>query len=121
MTKMYFKRFSQKDLDFAIANESITTEHVSRILKFYKNDVFVLKGLHSVKTLQSVIPDITEIDHNEEENLYYMQVRSWPHIKTMCLKFAKKNPCQWIYVTQDDDQVLFRYNLDTYLIELPGP
>lgn len=115
---MYFKRFSQKDLDLAIAKESITTEHVARILNFYKNDVFVLKGLSSVQSLRSVIPDVTQIDYHQEQDLYYVKVQSWPHIKTMCLKFARKNPCQWIYVTQDDDQLLFRYNLDTFTLEL---
>lgn len=115
-TNYYFKRFNQKDLDLAIANESITIEHVARILKFYNNDIFIVKGLASVQLLQSVIPDVFQIEHQVEEDLYHMHVETWPHIKPMCLKFARKNPCQWIYVTQDDDRVLFRYDLDTFLL-----
>lgn len=115
---MYYKRYCQKDLDLAIANESITTEHVARILKFWKNDVFILKGKDSLDALKSVIPNLTHVDRDSEQDLYYVQVTSWPHIKTMCLKFARKNPCRWIYVTQDDDKVLFRYDLDSYNLEL---
>lgn len=117
---MYYKRFSQKDLDLAIANESITTEHVARILNFYKKDIFVLKGSQSVEIIKSIIPDVTQIDYQAEEDLYYLQVNSWPHIKPMCLKFARQNPCRWIYVTQDDDKILFQYDLDTYVVELPS-
>ena len=113
---MYFKRFSQKDLDMAIANESITTEHVARILKFYHENTFVLKDLETIQKLQTIIPDITPIDQDIYENLYFYQVHSWPHIKPMCLKFSKQNPCLWIYVTQDEDQLLFTYDLDSYNI-----
>lgn len=101
----------------AIAQESITTEHVARILKFWKNDLFVLKGTESVDALKSVIPDLTLVE--QDQDLYTMRVDAWPHIKNMCMMFAPKNPCRWIYVTQDDDEILFRYDLDSYKLVLP--
>lgn len=115
---MYYKRFNQKDLDIAMANESITVENMRSILQFYHSNIFILKGMSSVQTLQSVLPDSSVINYIEEDDLYHVRINSWPHIKPMCLKFARKNPCKWIYVTQDENQLLFKYDLSDHLIEI---
>lgn len=117
---MYYKRFTQKDLDSAIAKEVITNEHIALILNFYEKNVFALQGILNVEKLLSVIPETTQIDYDANLDLYLMQVREWPYLKPMCLKFAPQKPYRWIYITEDDNRILFHYHLDTYSIHLPS-
>jgi hypothetical protein len=104
----------------AIAKETVTTEQVARILNFYERDLFILRGQENVNRLTSIIPDLTQIAYNAIENLYSIKVNSWPQLKSMCLKFAPKKPCEWIYITETDDLcILFHYSVDTYTIYFP--
>ena len=114
---MYYGRFSRKSLDAAVANEVITPEERVQIENFYESNTFILKGKEAVDILRSAIPDITQINYDSEQDLYFMQVEKWPHIKEMCLKNARIKPCNWKYVRQDDQETIFEYYLNTYSIK----
>lgn len=115
---MYYARFSQTSLDIAVANEIITPEERVQIETFYNSDTFILKGKDAVDNLKTVIPDIVQVEYDSEQDLYFMRVEKWPHIKEMCLRNAKMKPLNWRYVTQDDQRTLFEYYLDTHSIQL---
>lgn len=90
-----------------------------RILKFQEDNIFIIKGIEGVKILQSIIPDSSQVDFNADKDLYYIQVHSWPHIKLMCLQARYNNPCKYRYVTQDEEEPLFTYDIDTFSLQLP--
>lgn len=111
---MYYRRFATGTFEFALALETITHEQYQRILDLYEHDSIVIKGIEGVEFLQSVVPDVTVTQHKPEQDLYFVHIDRWPHLKYMCLKFASKNPCRFIYVEEmDDERVLFEYHLDT--------
>lgn len=114
---MYYKRFHQKYLDMAIAKETVTMEQIAHIIRFYEKDEFILHGIENVNKLKSVIPNVEEINYEPDKDLYFIKINEWPHLKEMCLKFAIRNPCKWIYVTETDDTILFHYHIDLYTIE----
>jgi hypothetical protein len=116
---MYYKRFTKKDLDVAIANEVISMEQVGIISYFYEKDIFILRGRDNVDKLKTVIPNVIQEKSDVEQNLFFMQVVTWPYLKLMCLKFAPRKPCRWIYVAENPDTLLFEYRIDDYSIVLP--
>ena len=117
---MYYGRFSRKSLDEAVANEVITPEERVQIENFYESNTFILKGKPAVDTLRLAIPDIVQVNYDSEQDLYFMRVEKWPHIKEMCLRNARTKPCNWRYVNQDDQQTIFEYHLDKYSILCPS-
>lgn len=115
---MYYGRFSQTSLDIAVANEIITPEERVQIENFYESNTFILKGKDAVDSLKTVLPDIVQVKYDSEQDLYFMRVEKWPHIKQMCLRNARIKPLNWRYVTQNDQRTLFEYYLDTYSIQI---
>lgn len=115
---MYYKRFTPKDLDIAIAKELITTQQQAFIIKFYEEDTFILRATEEVTKLQSVIPDVDIVEYNTAQNLCFVRVNAWPHLKIMCLKFAPSKPYKWKYVAEEDEVLLFKYDLNTFSIKL---
>ena len=116
---LYFRRYTESVVERAHALEIITTQQYALILKFYNKDLFILEGHDAVDTLRTFIPDLEEIDYDVQKNLYILHVKTWPHLKVMCLKCAPSNPCIWKYFDEQDNE-LFEYRMNTFSILCPA-
>lgn len=111
---MYYRRFYKPAIDRSLALGLITTEQYDYILSFYEKDQLLIHG--SLDFFKSVVPDIDVTE--QPSGLSLVQVNTWPHLKSMCLKFAERNPRQWKYCSEEDVD-LFYYDIETHSVLRP--
>lgn len=116
----YYRRYQKEIAEQAHALQTCTTEQYVLILKFYDENVFIIKGMEGVDILRSIIPCTEEINYIEEQDLHFIRVLEWPFHKIMCLKCANLNPCNWKYFNELDEEQ-FEYRIDTFSIFRPTP
>lgn len=115
----YYRRFYEPSIKKAHALGIIDTNQFDYIYKFYKSNEIFIRDQSSLNVFQSFIPNI-EILETTNNNFILVKVNEWPHPKEMCLKFVERNPLLWQYVSvEDDEQVLFNYNCETYSVFCP--
>lgn len=111
---MYFKRYNP-GIIFRSAKFKNDTNLITLTKSFYYHDCMQVSG--TWEPLRMILPSAHIV--RVENDVVHLQIAEWPQLKPMCLLISPRHPYLWRYVTEENEDVLFEYDILSRRVTFP--